>query len=106
MNQNFAGRESALSARSCLHDVRYKVIPVQAMKAYGVKVHFHAFITSTLVYRSYYGIIKKGKSVPYSPEVPRGFQEVKVPRLRDGGKVVSLTHRPLLPSGITPGTFR
>ena len=32
--------------------------------------------------------------------MPRGFQEVKVPRLwamaQDGGKVVSLTHRPLL----------
>ena len=40
--------------------------------------------------------------------MPRGFQEVKVPRLRDnaqdGGKVVSLTHRPLLPPGNTPGT--
>jgi len=40
--------------------------------------------------------------------VPRGFQEVKVPRLRDkaqvGGKVVSLKHRPFLPSGNTPGT--
>ena len=35
----------------------------------------------------------------YRPEMPRGFQEVKVPRLRDSGtglcKVVSLTHRPL-----------
>ena len=42
----------------------------------------------------------------YRPEVPRGFQEVKVPRLRDngGGKVVSLTHRPPLPPRITPGT--
>jgi len=42
----------------------------------------------------------------YRPEVPRGFQEVKVPRLRDNRhmKVVSLTHRPLLPPGTTPGT--
>jgi len=43
----------------------------------------------------------------YRPEVPRGFHEVKVPRLRDnsqdGGKV-SLKHRPLLPPGSTPGT--
>ena len=40
----------------------------------------------------------------YRPEMPRGFQEVKVPRLRDndnvttaqdGGKVVSFTHQPL-----------
>ena len=35
----------------------------------------------------------------YRLEVPRGFQEVKVPdyvtMTQDGGKVVSLTHRPL-----------
>ena len=44
----------------------------------------------------------------YRPKVPRGFQEVKVPKLRDsaqnGGKFVSLTHRPFLPPGNTPGT--
>ena len=44
----------------------------------------------------------------YRPEVPREFEEVKVPNYvtmtQDGGKVVSLTHRPLLPSGNTPGT--
>jgi len=42
----------------------------------------------------------------YRPEVSRRFQEVKVPRLRaqDGGKVVSRTHRPLLPPGNAPGT--
>jgi len=27
--------------------------------------------------------LNKGKSVPLRTEVPRGFQEVKVPRLRD-----------------------
>jgi len=41
-------------------------------------------------------------------EWPRGFQEVKVPDFmtmaQDGGKVVSLTHRPPLPPGNTPGT--
>jgi len=45
----------------------------------------------------------------YRPEMPRGFQEVKVPRLRDNGpemcaKFVSLTHRPFLPPGNTAGT--
>jgi len=30
-------------------------------------------------------IKKKGKSVPLRPEVPTGFEEVKVPRLRDNG---------------------
>ena len=40
-------------------------------------------------------------------ERPRGFQEVKVPRFRDGTgwwQVVSLTHRPPLPPENTPGT--
>ena len=35
----------------------------------------------------------KVKPSQYSPEVPRGFQEIKV--AQGGGKVVSLTHRPL-----------
>jgi len=30
-------------------------------------------------------ITEKGKSVPLQAEVPRGFQEVKVARLRDNG---------------------
>ena len=44
---------------------------------------------------------KKVNQSHYRPEVPRGFQEVKVPRLRDnGGKVVGR----FLPPGNTPGT--
>jgi hypothetical protein len=39
---------------------------------------------------------------------PRGFQEVYSPRFswnsaREGGEVVSLTHRPPLPPGDVPG---
>jgi len=54
-------------------------------------------------------IIPKVNQSHYRLEVPRGFQEVKIPRLRDsgpqdGGKVVSLTHRPFLPPGNTPGS--
>ena len=43
----------------------------------------------------------------YRPVVPRGFQEIKVPNFmttaQDGGKVVSLPHRLLLPPGNTSG---
>jgi len=48
--------------------------------------------------------VKKTKRIKvnqshYRPEVPGEFLEVKIPRLRtvaqNGGKVVSLTHRPL-----------
>ena len=46
----------------------------------------------------------KWKKSRYRPEVRRWFPEVKVPRLRDGGKVLSLTHRPFLPQGYVPGT--
>ena len=50
-----------------------------------------------------------GKAAPVTGlDRPRGFQEVKVPRFRDSGtgwwQVVSLTHRPPLPPGNTPGT--
>ena len=51
-------------------------------------------------------LIKKVNQSHYRPEVPRGFQEVKVPTLRDNGqddiKVVSLRPRPFLPPGNTP----
>jgi hypothetical protein len=45
----------------------------------------------------------KIKQSRYRLEWPRGFQEVKIPG-QDGGKVVSLTHRPPLPPGNVPGT--
>ena len=52
---------------------------------------------------------KKGKAVPsqaYSG--PEGFRKLRFPDFmttaQDGGKVVSLTHRPPLPQGNTTGT--
>jgi len=52
--------------------------------------------------------IKKVNQSRYRPELPRGFQEVKVPDYvtmsQNGGKVFSLKHRPLLPPGNAPGT--
>jgi len=42
------------------------------------------------------------------PDGPRGFQAVRFPDFmttaQEGGKVVSLTHRPPLPPGNAPGT--
>ena len=51
----------------------------------------------------------KGKTVPLQDwSGPEGSREFRFPDFmttaRDGGKVVSLTHRPPLPSGNTPGT--
>jgi len=55
----------------------------------------------------YYGKVKVNQ-FHYKPEVPGGFQKVKVPdyvtMAQDVGKVVSLTHRPLFTPGNTPGT--
>jgi hypothetical protein len=50
-----------------------------------------------------------GNAVPLQAwSVPEGSRKLRFPDFmttaRDGGKVVSLTHRPLLLSGNTPGT--
>ena len=51
----------------------------------------------------------KGKAVPLQAwSGPEGSRKLRFPDFmttaQDGGKVVSLTHRPTLPSGNTPGT--
>jgi hypothetical protein len=52
---------------------------------------------------------KKGKAVPLQAwSGPEGSRRLRFPdymtTAQDGGKVVSLTHRPPLPPGNTPGT--
>jgi len=54
-------------------------------------------------------IIVKGKSVPLQawsgPEVSKKLRFPDfVKTAQDGGKFLSLTHRPLLPTGNAPGT--
>jgi len=54
-------------------------------------------------------IPKAGKSVPLQAwSGPEGSRKLRLPDYvtvaQDGGKVVSLTHRPTLPPGNTPGT--
>jgi hypothetical protein len=51
----------------------------------------------------------KGKAVPLQAwSRPQGSRKLRFPDFmttaQDGGKVVSLTHRPSLPLGNTPGT--
>ena len=53
--------------------------------------------------------IGKGKAVPLQAWTgPEGSRKLRFPDFvttaQDGGKVVSLTHRPPLPPGNTPGT--
>ena len=51
---------------------------------------------------------KKKKSTITVPSCPEGSRKLRFPdyvtTAQDGGKVVSLTHRPFLPPGNTPGT--
>jgi hypothetical protein len=54
-------------------------------------------------------MIKKGKAVPLQAwSDPEGSRKLRFPDFmttaQDGGKVVSLTHRPFLPPGNTSGT--
>ena len=54
-------------------------------------------------------LIVKGKAVPLQARSgPEGSRKLRfldfVTTAQDGGKVVSLTHRPPLPPGNTPGT--
>ena len=54
-------------------------------------------------------VVKKGKSVPLQAwSGPEGSRKLRFPgyvtTAQDGGKVVSLTHRPPLTPGNTPGT--
>jgi hypothetical protein len=54
-------------------------------------------------------VLSKGKAVPLQAwGGPEGFRKLRFPDIlttaQDGGKVVSLTHRPHLPPGNTPGT--
>ena len=50
-------------------------------------------------------LIVKSKAVPLQAwSGPEGSRKLRFPTAQDGGKVVSLTHRPPLPPGNTPGT--
>jgi len=62
-----------------------------------------------LIYLILYNGKGKGKSVPLQAcSGPEGSMQLRFPDFmttaQDGGKVVSLTHRPPLPPGNTPGT--
>ena len=62
-----------------------------------------------IVAGSYHLQSKKGKAAPLQAwSGPEGSRKLRFPDIittaQDGGKVVSLTHRPPLPPGNTPGT--
>ena len=89
-------------------------IPVVKSTEYFYKILIHKFIS---YYISYFAIailkswdrIKKSTSLPLQAwSGPEGSRNIRFPDFmttaQDGGKVVSLMHRPLLPPGNAPGT--
>ena len=69
----------------------------------------HAYTQTYLRTFSYYSEFGKGKAVPLQAwSGAEGSRKLRFPDYvtvaQDGGKVVSLTHRPPLPSGNAPGT--
>jgi len=73
-------------------------------------IYTHASIhTCTHTYIHTYPPTHKGKAFPLQAwSGPEGSRKIRFPdfmtTVQDGGKVVSLTHRPPLPPGNTPGT--
>ena len=88
-----------------------KVIPI-VISSTGVipKSLSRSLTTLNLHLNTYmYIYIYKKKAVPLQAWTgPEGSKKLRLPDLvttaQDGGKVVSLTHRPPLPPGNTPGT--
>jgi len=70
---------------------------------------FRSYRIKTDVCKHYPCVKVKGKAVPLQAwSGPEGSRKLRFPDFmttaQDGGKVVSLTHRPPLPPGNTPGT--
>ena len=70
--------------------------------------HYFVPLQVTVVECTIYGK-KIGEAVPLQAwRCPEGSRKIRFPDFmttaQDGGKVVSLTHRPPLPPGNTPGT--
>ena len=71
--------------------------------------HMYRFKASEICQKKPFIYIYKDKAVPLQAwSGPEGSRKLRFPDFmataQDGGKVVSLTHRPLLPPGIAPGT--
>ena len=74
-----------------------------------IKLEREIFIEDALSCEWHVVSVVKKKAVPLQAWTgPEGSRKLKLPdcvtTAQDGGKVVSLTHRPPLPPGNTPGT--
>jgi len=92
----------------CICILSLTVLKGLFLTRFGNCVHVGVAVISG--YMDFYISVKyEGKSVPLQAwTVPEGSKKFRFPDFvttaQDGGKVVSLTHRPPLPPGNTPGT--
>ena len=98
--------------KQCWVSYTYDVISI----TYFLKIKYKLYIASgsaalpieEIRVRAWYNI-HEGKAVPLQAwSGPKGSRKLRIPDFmttaQDGGKVVSLTYRPPLPPGNTPGT--
>ena len=74
-----------------------------------IHTHTHTHTFTYIFAREHVRLLLRYKAVPLQAwSGPEGSRKLRFPDFvttaRDGGKVVSLTHRPPLPPGNTPGT--
>jgi len=88
-----------------------RMYPRQSMLKVHILSHFNVrpFRVSMYTSPGQFNELGKGKAVPLQAWTgPEGSRKLRFPDFvttaQDGGKVVSLTHRPPLPPGNTPGT--
>ena len=71
---------------------------------------FHSRTVQLMNFLPVYNSVKKGKAVPLQAwSCPEGSRKLRfsdfITTVQDGGKIVSLTHRPTLLPGNTPDTY-
>ena len=94
---------SLLSLLAGKHFVPLKMLPIYSSQHYLIIRHRYGKCSSFALE------LCKGKSVPLQAwSGPEGSKKLRFPDFmttaQGGGKVVSLTHRPHLPPGNSPGT--
>ena len=92
-------------------NISLKMVKVLGWKSYYIYLYTNKYCYLFQVLRQYMflGGYIKGKSVPLQAcSGPERSRKLRFPDFvtmaQDGGRVVSLTHRPLLPPGNAPGT--
>ena len=101
----------AFREKICFHNVLLGCVVYGSSRnrsSFHLEIHL-VYIPAVYTPGEYCNRLSKGKAVPLQAwSGPEGSTKLRFPDFmttaQDGGKVVSLTHRPPLPPGNTPGT--